>query len=55
MIKSILSLFNLDVFIEPESFSRGPFSISYEKTGVDREWWCLGLHIVVSPLRVPPQ
>ena len=55
MIKSILSLFNLDIFIEPMSVSRGPLSFSYEKTGADREWWCLGLHVVASPLRMSPQ
>ena len=60
MIKSILSLFNLDIFIEPMSLSNGPFSFYTETTscgiwGVSREWWGLGLHIIISPLRMPPQ
>jgi hypothetical protein len=51
MIKSALSLFNIDVFIERFSLSAGPFSFSTETHPAgDWEAWGLGLHVVVSPL-----
>lgn len=55
MIKSILSLFNLDIFIERMPLSRGLFTFSREIHSTDQEFWGLGLHVVVSPLRMSPQ
>ena len=44
-----------DVFVglndEPDSL----FSFTYKKTGAEREWWGLGLHVVASPLRMSPR
>jgi hypothetical protein len=55
MIKSIFSLFNLDVFIEPMSLSRSIFSFSFEKTKGGLEWWGLGLHVVASSIQMSPR
>ena len=52
----ILHAFGIDLFIESMPLSGGPFSFSREThpaacgVGGDREYWGLGLHIVVSPL-----
>ena len=57
MIKLIFSaLFHLDLFIESDAPSRSLFDFSHEShQGGDHEVWGLGLHAVISPLRVPPQ
>ena len=55
LINAFTRVHGMDIFIEPMSLSRGPLSFSYEKTGADREWWGLGLHVVASPLRMSPQ
>ena len=47
----ILHAFGIDLFIESMPLSGGPFSFSRETHPKgDREYWGLGLHIVVSPL-----
>ena len=55
LLESLINAFTrsrgTDVFIE----SSGIFSFSFKKTGVDREWWGLGLHVVASPLQMSPQ
>ena len=57
LLQSLINAFTrsrgTDVFVglndEPDSL----FSFTYKKTGVDREWWCLGLYVVASPLQIP--
>jgi len=44
-----------DVFIESNDEPSELFSFTHRKSGADREWWCLGLHVVASPLQMPPQ
>ena len=54
MIKSLSSLFGFDAYVERMSLVSGPFRFSREihRTG-DREYWGLGLHLVISPLLKP--
>ena len=44
-----------DVFIESNDELSGLFRLTHKKSGADREWWCLGLHVVASPLQMSPQ
>ncbi len=56
LINLILAPLGYGLFIEVMSLKVGPFSFSYVDTGTgDREAWGLGLHVVVSRLRVHPQ
>jgi hypothetical protein len=55
-LRALAGLFGHDLFIEREALSRGPFRFSSETSlRGDREFWALGLHVVVSPLQMTPQ
>jgi hypothetical protein len=60
LLESILNTFThlmgLDLFIEQDAPSKGLLDFATEThSDGSREWWGLGLHIVVSPLQVSPQ
>ena len=44
-----------DLFIERMSLKQGPLSFTYANDGVNKEWWGLGHHCIISPLRMSPQ
>jgi|GEM_PF-4525618 len=55
LINSFTRSRGTDVFIEVNDEPSSLSSFTYKKSGVDREWWCLGLHVIASPLRMSPQ
>ena len=55
LINAFTRVHGMDVFVEADDEPSGLFSFSFKKSGVDREWWGLGLHVVASPLRMSPQ
>jgi len=59
LLESLINAFTrsrgTDVFVGLNDEPNGLFSFTYKKTGVDREWWCLGLYVVASPLQMSPQ
>ena len=65
MIKSILSLFSLDIFTCSRTWAqghfytgpvRGFFAFGYTKTGPgEAQAWGLGRHFIISSLRMSPQ
>ena len=44
-----------DLFIESMSLKQGLLRFTYENDGVNKEWWGLGCHFIISPLRMSPQ
>ena len=59
LLESLINAFTRSrgtgVFIESNDEPSGLLSFTYKKSGVDREWWCFGLHVVASPLQMSPQ
>ena len=55
MTKLLSSIFGLDIFVERMTIASGPLMFSSEIHGLDREFWFLGFHVVVSPLQMLPQ
>lgn len=55
-VESLARPFGIDLYIEPMSRPGGPFRFSREvHSGGDKEYWGLGLYVVVSSLRKPAQ
>ena len=52
---AVLTLFNLDIFIERDAPNRSLLDFAREVHGTEQEFWGLGLHVIVGPLRVSPQ
>lgn len=52
-IERALRLFGLDVHVQLDDSRQGPFAFERRVHGLDREYWGLGLHIVIGPLRPP--
>lgn len=61
MIKSIFSLFSLEIFITSSTWAEGClytgpvhgfFDFGHSANCGEREYWGCGLHIVVSPLQI---
>lgn len=56
ILNTFTHLFNLDLFIERDSKQFGLFDFATETSSKgDREWFGLGLHLVISPLQVSPR
>jgi hypothetical protein len=59
LLESLINAFTRSrgtgVFIESNDEPSELFSLTHKKSGADREWWCLGLHVIASPLRMSPQ
>ena len=58
LLESLINVFTralgTDVFVGLNDEASSLFSFTFKRSGVDREWWGLGLHVVVSPLQMPP-
>jgi len=59
LLESLINAFTrsrgTDVFVGLNDEPSGLFSFTYKKTEANREWWCLGLYVVASPLQMSPQ
>ena len=51
IIERALRLLGLDVHIQRDDSGQGPFAFERRDHGLDREYWGLGIHISIGPLR----
>jgi hypothetical protein len=56
LVNIFAHLIGFDVYIDQDAASKGLFDFQRTDHGMDgSECWGLGLHVVVSPLRMSPQ
>ena len=51
IIEQALRLFGRDVHVQLDGSGQGPLAFERRDHGLDREYWGLGIHIIIGPLR----